>query len=233
MEGRTKFILLFVIAQFVGLLAVLLMGIWMGKYLGGFAWYTGSPTKFNYHPFFLTLGLIFIYGDAILVYRLFNTQNKLTIKIVHTVLQFAALLFTITGVQAVFSAHADTGSANLYSIHGWIGITTVFMFALQFTMGFFFYLFPGVSDSLKTWYMSAHRYWGVAIFVMAIATALIGSMEEVGFKIPDYNTRTAQAYVVNFMAMSLVVFGWLVTYLVSKPEYKRDASGYANMDAQS
>ena len=36
--------------------------------------------------------------------------------------------------------------------------------------------------------MSSHRYWGVAIFCMAIATALMGIVENVGFKVQYSHT---------------------------------------------
>ncbi|XP_067933778.1 transmembrane ascorbate-dependent reductase CYB561-like [Watersipora subatra] len=232
MNDRIKFVVLTVLAQVVGILAMTLVGIWMGHYLGGFAWYPDSSTKFNYHPLFLTLGLVFIYGDAILVYRIFRTENKKYVKLLHMGMQLAALTLAVVGLKAVFSAHADAGYANLYSIHSWIGIITVTLFGLQFVLGFVFYLFPGLSDELKTWYMSAHRYWGVAIFVMATATALIGTMEEASFKIRDYSSRTDQTYVVNFMGLSLLVYGLLITYLVTKPEYERGASEYVNIGGQ-
>ncbi|XP_067933742.1 transmembrane ascorbate-dependent reductase CYB561-like [Watersipora subatra] len=228
MEVWRKFIVLGILSQIVGILAVILMGVWMGYYLGGFGWGYKNKLKFNYHPLLVTVGLIFIYGDAILVYRIFRKEKKLYIKILHMVLQLAAFTITVIGVKAVFSTHSDEDAANLYSIHGWLGILTIILFGLQFVMGFIFYLLPAMSEPLKAWYMSSHRYWGVAIFVMAITTALVGTMEEVGFKIRDYSSRPAQAYVVNFMAMSLVVFGWLVTYLVTKPEYKRDDNAYTS-----
>jgi len=57
------------------------------------------------------------------------------------------------------------------------------MFLLQFVMGFVFYLFPGMSEANKIWYMGSHRFWGVAIFCMALATALLGITENTLFKV--------------------------------------------------
>ena len=49
----------------------------------------------------------------------------------HAVMQLAAFGFAVTGLVAVFSSHNEAGFANLYSIHSWVGIATVTMFAMQ------------------------------------------------------------------------------------------------------
>lgn len=64
MADRTVFYVLVVLSQVFGLLAVSLMAYWINKYKGGFEWQYKSPHKFNFHPFFMTLGLVFLYGDG-------------------------------------------------------------------------------------------------------------------------------------------------------------------------
>jgi cytochrome b-561 len=49
-------------AQIVGLVMVILSGTWMGSYRGGFGW--DAKIVFNYHPLFMTIGMIFLYGDG-------------------------------------------------------------------------------------------------------------------------------------------------------------------------
>lgn len=65
-ENRTSFLFfsfLTILTQIIGLIMIILVGVWMGSYRGGFSWSKPSLT-FNYHPFFMTLGLIFFYGDC-------------------------------------------------------------------------------------------------------------------------------------------------------------------------
>ncbi|TNN25191.1 Cytochrome b561 [Liparis tanakae] len=50
-------------SQLVGLAAVVLTGVWMGHYRGGFAW-DGSARQFNVHPLCMVLGLVFLQGDG-------------------------------------------------------------------------------------------------------------------------------------------------------------------------
>ncbi|KAA3670792.1 uncharacterized protein DEA37_0004960, partial [Paragonimus westermani] len=45
----------------LGVLCVILTGIWLGAYWGGFSW--TDVRIFNYHPLFMVLGLVFLYGD--------------------------------------------------------------------------------------------------------------------------------------------------------------------------
>ena len=48
--------------QVVGLVMVILVGVWMGNHLNGFSW--DATLVFNYHPLFMTIGMIFLYGDG-------------------------------------------------------------------------------------------------------------------------------------------------------------------------
>lgn len=50
-------------SQVVGLLTVVLTGVWMGHYRGGFAW-DGSAQEFNLHPLCMVLGMVFLQGDG-------------------------------------------------------------------------------------------------------------------------------------------------------------------------
>lgn len=66
-ESRSLFMALVTISQIFGVGSVVLMGIWLGKFQGGFGWGYKNAHKFNYHPLFMTIGLIFIYGDGKLI----------------------------------------------------------------------------------------------------------------------------------------------------------------------
>ena len=57
------FYVLLVASQVVAVVVLCLAGYWTGNTLGGFAW-DGSRKEFNYHPLFMTIGLIFLYGEG-------------------------------------------------------------------------------------------------------------------------------------------------------------------------
>lgn len=58
------FSFIFGFSQFIGALAVILVAIWMGRYDGGFAWRDRPEQQFHYHPLFMVIGMVFLYGEG-------------------------------------------------------------------------------------------------------------------------------------------------------------------------
>ena len=50
--------------QISGFIAVVLTGIWMGHYRGGFAWTSDPDHQFNWHPLLMMLGMVYLYGNG-------------------------------------------------------------------------------------------------------------------------------------------------------------------------
>jgi cytochrome b-561 len=174
----------------------------------------------------MTLGLIFLYGDAILLYRVMRNVTKTYVKILHALVQVAAFIFSAIALKAVFDAHNKAAKPipNLYSLHSWVGLGTVILFCMQWLCGFISFLFPKLSEGLRRMYLPHHKFWGIAIFVMACAAALMGITEKAIFVLnpkPGYATLPGEAILLNCFGMTIVIFATLVMYLVTKQEYKR------------
>jgi len=222
-----KFTLGFIAVQVIGLVMVILCGVWMSAYRGGYGW--AIETVFNYHPLFMTIGMIFLYADAILMYRMLRTTTKLYVKILHAIIQVAVLVFASIGLKAVFDSHNDAkpkAIPNMYSLHSWVGLSAVILFGLQWAFGFVSFLFPKLSDGLRAAYMPHHRFWGLVIFVMVIAAALMGITEKAFFSLGKeapvpYSQLPGEGVLINMFGYFIVIFGVLVTYLVTKEEYAR------------
>ncbi|XP_014400044.1 PREDICTED: cytochrome b ascorbate-dependent protein 3 isoform X3 [Myotis brandtii] len=129
-EGR--FYLSVLALSSLGSMCVLFTVYWMWSWHGGFAW-DGSILTFNCHPVLMVAGLVVVYSAASLVYRLPQSWvgPKLPWKIAHASLHLLAFILTVLGLVAVFRYHNHQHIANLYSLHSWLGITTVFFFACQ------------------------------------------------------------------------------------------------------
>ena len=67
------------------------------------------------------------------MYRLFLDAEKFTVKLVHAVLQLLVLALAAFGLKTVFDSHnlPDEPIPNMYSLHSWIGLSTVVLFGLQ------------------------------------------------------------------------------------------------------
>lgn len=52
-------------SQLFGVGAMVMTGIWLSKYQGGFDW-NGSNKQFNYHPLFMVIGLVFLSAEGTL-----------------------------------------------------------------------------------------------------------------------------------------------------------------------
>ena len=52
---------------------------------------------------------------------------------------------------------------------------------MQWFAGFITFFFPKLREELRTTYLPVHRYFGVAIFAISVAAALIGINEKLFF----------------------------------------------------
>jgi cytochrome b-561 len=217
------FTFLAILTQIVGLIMVILVGVWMGNYRGGFAWSSNPSLQFNYHPLFMTMGFIFFYGDSILLYRVFRNQSKIYVKITHGLMHVFALIFSTVGLKAVFDSHnlANPPIPNLYSLHSWFGLIVLILFCLQWLFGFISFLYPKLSEDIRKAYLPAHRLWGIIIFIMACATALMGITEKAIFSLKDYKDLPTEGKVLNMFGLMIALFCGLVVYLVTKYDYRR------------
>ncbi len=122
---------------------------------------------------------------AILVYRLLRNTTKLYVKILHGVIHVAVLVFAAIALKAVFDSHNKNPKPipNLYSLHSWVGLTAIILFGLQWVMGFVSFLFPKLSDALRRSYLPHHKFWGITIFALCCAAALMGITEKALFSV--------------------------------------------------
>ncbi|XP_030151540.1 cytochrome b561 [Lynx canadensis] len=207
-------------SQLLGLIAVATTGAWLGLYRGGIAWQ--GVLQFNVHPLCMVIGLIFLQGDALLVYRVFRNETKRTTKVLHGLLHVFAFIIALVGLVAVFDYHRKKGYADLYSLHSWCGILAFVLYLVQWLVGFGFFLFPGASFSLRSRYRPQHIFFGATIFLLAVGTALLGLKEALLFKLgAKYSTFEPEGVLANMLGLLLVGFGVTVLYILTRADWKR------------
>ncbi|KAL1501210.1 hypothetical protein ABEB36_006582 [Hypothenemus hampei] len=230
MEARTEhqkikmYTTIYSFATSLGAGLILLTLFWILHYRGGFAWRSNVEIEFNWHPFLMLLGMVFLYSQAILVYRTGRNMPKKKLKLFHAALHFSAFICSIIGLQAVFDSHNLNKNPipNLYSMHSWIGLITIIIFSIQFLSGFITFLYPGLAPSLRKVLMPIHIVFGLGAFIMGLISCITGLTEKALWALQDkYSLFTAEAFVFNFIALITVFYGLLVLYLVLDGTYKR------------
>ncbi|XP_005402282.2 PREDICTED: cytochrome b561 [Chinchilla lanigera] len=209
-------------SQLLGLTVVAMTGAWLGLYRGGIAW--ESTLQFNVHPLCMVIGLIFLQGDALLVYRVFRKEAKRTTKVLHGLLHVFAFIISLVGLVAVFDYHRKMGYADLYSLHSWCGILVFALYIVQWLVGFSFFLFPGASFSLRSRYRPQHVFFGAAIFVLSVGAALLGLKEALLFKLgAAYGALGPEAALANALGVLLLSFAAAVLYVLAQAGWRRPA----------
>ncbi|EEB13963.1 Cytochrome b561, putative [Pediculus humanus corporis] len=221
LEGFT---FLFGLAEALGALGLILTAIWLGSYRGGFTWTSNPKLEFNWHPLLMMMGMIFLYANGILVYRSFRNSRKRKLKIAHAFINAMAFIFTIIGLQAVFDSHnlaSPSPIPNMYSLHSWLGLASVILFALQWVFGLLSFLYPTLSAPLRATYYPIHVFFGINAFVCASASALLGLTEKAIFNVSDYSQFSSEGLLVNCIGVTIVIFTSLVVHLVTEVKFKR------------
>ncbi|CAG0914770.1 unnamed protein product [Notodromas monacha] len=219
--------------QIVGMLVMVLIAFWLTYYCGGFAWSSEPLLQFNWHPLCMAFGLVYLSGNellfslsAILIYRGLRFERKRKLKLAHAGIQIVGFCSVVFGLKAVFSFHDAKGIANMYSLHSWIGLITVILFACQWCGGLISFLYPGIKSDLRSKYLPLHVVFGVIIFVLSCTAAIMGLLEKAIFKLGTdgrYQSFNSEGILINFIGLLIFVFGALGVYLVVQPTYKRVA----------
>ncbi|XP_071528258.1 transmembrane ascorbate-dependent reductase CYB561-like isoform X5 [Panulirus ornatus] len=174
-------------------------------------------------PFFTKLFTLTQVVGA-LIYRGFRFEKKKKLKILHMVMQLGAFILSIVGLVAVFDFHNRSDIPNMYSLHSWIGLSTVILFACQWLAGLLTFLFPGLRPSVRAAYLPVHQFFGLFIFVGAVVSCLLGLTEKIIFVKIGYSSLPPEGILVNVIGMVLVIFGGLVVYLTSNPKFRRQTT---------
>ncbi|CAI0553041.1 unnamed protein product [Linum tenue] len=199
-------------AHLFGVLAIVLMLIWLLHYRGGIEYDSDNPARvFNVHPFLMFCGFIFLVGQAMMAYKSVPAAKEAQ-KAVHMVLHLIGIVLGIVGIAAVFRFHDMIGAEDMFSLHSWIGLTTFIMLGLQWLLGFFTYMFPKPSLGTRSRMMPWHVSFGRALLYMAVAAALTGLMQRETL----LNLRGhAESRLINFTGLCILLFGIFVDLSVA------------------
>ncbi|KAK7407712.1 hypothetical protein VNO78_09740 [Psophocarpus tetragonolobus] len=212
-QVQTASITIFAHLLFIAITTLVL--VWLLHFREGVAFFSSSnPIKvFHLHPLLMVIGFILVGGEAIMTFKSLPGKRR-SVKVVHLVLHLIALVAGILGIIAVFKYKKESGLADMYTLHSWLGISTTCLFGLQYILGFFAYFFPGAEMSTRASLLPWHRFVGMAIFLFAVATAETGLVEYFEFL---HLFRNQEALIVNSTGLLLFLFAVLVILSIILP----------------
>ncbi|CAN6273647.1 unnamed protein product [Urochloa humidicola] len=218
------------VAHVLAVAAAAMVLVWAIHFRGGLAIEaTNKNLIFNVHPVLMLIGYIIIGSEAaIMVYKVFPTMNHDTAKLTHLILHGIALVLGAVGIYFAFKNHNESGIANLYSLHSWIGIGTITLYGIQWIFGFVTFFFPGAAPNLRKSLLPWHILFGLFVYILALANAELGFLEKLTFLesggLDKYGT---EAFLVNFTALVVVLFGASVVVAAIAPVRLEEPQGYA------
>ncbi|CAA3031216.1 probable ascorbate-specific transmembrane electron transporter 1 isoform X3 [Olea europaea var. sylvestris] len=196
----------FPVSMFAHLLAIAittLVLVWLLHFREGLAFKSANKPKiFNVHPLLMVIGFVLISGQAIMAYKTVRARRNIQ-KIFHLILHFIALAAGIVGIYAVFKYHHESGLPDVYTLHSWLGISTISLFGLQWIFSFISLWFPGAKPSARDRLIPWHALFGAVIFFMAILSAETGLVERFIFL---SLRRSQEALIVNFTGLLILLF---------------------------
>ena len=151
-SSRLLYNILVIIAELLGLISVILVGLMFDEkyFLTGYSW---EKSPFPYHPLMMTIGLLFCYGNAIILYRTFKGTAKLVVKIFHALLLLASLVFALVGLAAIIRNKNINNRPHFMTYHSWLGLTVLILFVFQWIVGFVTFLIPTTSLEIRRLYI--------------------------------------------------------------------------------
>lgn len=227
MPSIVSFYVCYLLCLGLSLACMVCVCLWNSRWRGGFAW-DGSSLQFNWHPVLMVTGLIVLYGNGAVLYRIPLSwgHNKLPWKLLHATVMLLALVLSIVGLCAVFDYHNAGNTPNLYSLHSWIGFAATALFAIQWVVGLAGFLLPCSPASLRALLKPVHVWMGGSILWLSIAACISGINEKLFFVLGSvYAALPLEAVLANVLGVLIVAFGLVVLKILSNHEWQRPESG--------
>ncbi|KAK6936860.1 Cytochrome b561/ferric reductase transmembrane [Dillenia turbinata] len=219
------------VAHGLGLAGAVMVLVWCIYYLGGLAFEsTNKNLIFNIHPVLMLIGLVIIGGQAIMSYKSLTLRKEVK-KLIHLVLHAIAIILGIIGIYAVFKNHNESGIANLYSLHSWIGITLISLYGIQWIYGFVVFFFPGGSATVRSESLPWHVLFGLFVYVLVVGNAALGFLEKLTFLENSGLAKfSSEAILVNFTAIVAILYGVFVFLTaISQSSQPEDDFSYSSI----
>ena len=152
--------------------AVVLVWVWVVGTGSGLSWREGDGAVFNWHPVLMSTAIVCASQSVILFKS--GRFSRETRKRGHAFLHVSAAVLMLCGLIAVFRFHNEHKPPikNLYSLHSWLGITTMFVYSVQALGGAVTFLTGVFTAARKRRFLPFHAGFGLVIVVLMMSGKL-------------------------------------------------------------
>uniref|UniRef100_A0A182J656 Uncharacterized protein n=1 Tax=Anopheles atroparvus TaxID=41427 RepID=A0A182J656_ANOAO len=215
-----EYILVVVVSSILLIAASVLTIFWTIYYRKGFNM-DDPKLQFNLHPVLMIGGYITLSGFSILLYRICRCCSHLIVKLCHTFFHACSIPCIVIGFMAVWDSHNQQQIPNFYSLHSWLGLITMGLFALQFVLGFFSFLIllccENATYKFRSTMVPIHASFGVATFMLAVATAVTGLTQKAHFELGEnYSQTIEEGIIMNSIGVILTGLGIIIPFAVRR-----------------
>lgn len=224
-----EYVFVVVVATVLLLAALIINVLWVIYYRGG---YTLSMEKvdveifYNLHLTLLIAGYITMSGFAILLYRIGRCCSHLVAKLIHLFLNICAIpligfaFFVGFWYRTQPAPGSDEGRAPFATLHSWLELITLGMFAFQVVAGFFSFIIllccEKATQKFRSVMVPIHASLGLATHLSAIGTILTGLNEIKAKEVKSDAILPDETIVINVIAVVLVAVGILIPFAIRR-----------------
>ncbi|THU70887.1 hypothetical protein C4D60_Mb08t29730 [Musa balbisiana] len=182
---------------------------------------------FVLHTLLMVIGFILFGGEGMLAHRwgvgLGWARGRR--KAAHLWLQGAALGFGVAGVWTKFKGKKGV-LANFHSLHSWMGLLCLLLFAAQWTMGFLSFWNRGEGRRARTLLLPWHIFVGIFTYSLAVATAESGLMEKMAFLHTKHGIprSSLEFTLINVLGLTLAIHCGLVVFALIPVKHKESSN---------
>ncbi|KAJ1349718.1 hypothetical protein KIN20_005344 [Parelaphostrongylus tenuis] len=174
-RGYVYFDLLLSFNQLFGFAFIILSGYLFETMDIGIKWPSGGNIGgINFHGMFMSTGLVFFQGEALLSHRLYRYDNKFLSRIIHVIFHLLTMAFFSTALAAMILHKNANSMTNFATAHSWIGLSVMCFYIIQFLFGLASFVLRGIAKGTRQNISTIHKIIGSVIFTASIVQSAIG-----------------------------------------------------------
>ena len=185
-----------VLAQFGIIILVAL--IWISVF-------TKPVILFSGHPLAQSLGILTLVQSILALQPTHTPDQKRLGRAVHASLNLLAFVFFIVGVVIIEYNKIASHGAHFHSAHGYLGVITCIVLALQYLVGFTMWATPrlyGGEANARAMY-KYHRWSGYFVLVLLLATVAAATQT-------TYNEAVLKIKLWSVILLSVVILAGVI-----------------------